>query len=754
MKRKDVRRRERRAIRHARFLAGLTAIAIGLGLAAGGTVLAATARGADTNTNSASYWQQLPGEVCVKPSFSSENATRTPFTLPDLEAGFRYSKVIVKAGNSGTSVIDENTVYTRDREGGTVTPGDTFVHAEKNSISHVIYCYVPELPSQGNALTCDIATNHVGRPLSNGVHINMNLTQAGRPLTLSAYIDLRQQQDPPSESGLVVRVSTPDGPETLPLSIADRDSGSFVFRYSVYLESSFTVDWVQFNSTYFNKERRASDVLVCGDLPTGTLVTPTARMVDLTCDTAGSYTLDRATGIRWFIGDEEVQPGRYEVTTASTVTARAEAIAPQYGLESGAQSEFTFTFTDPASCAVPKEIAPVATEATCLTDGKVGFELPSIAGVTWFVNGERRDPNFYPVTTAQRVTVTFTIDENHVGGPFVLKTGALSSFTFDFSVADLVCELTTEPVTDARVILTDPTCELGQQLDRSQIVVDDPTLARFAEELSDLEGPEYTVVFEIIDPKAVFYGSSDPQVGRTLSDGGKTLTFTGTLAGPDRSTDCVTTIELKDPVSFVDSCLGASFTIYRVEGIIYTVYRNDDEPFVVTWADGEQTRTYSAAQGDRVRIVPSAASDRYTIAPDPAPFERTFATYDGDCLPTLPLTEGSAQFTPASCVDTTNWVTLANEPGVQWWVNGEKAAAGTWPVAAGAVVIEATPLTGYGFPLEAQTRWAFDGLAVDDECLPTLALTGVTSTSWWLGGTALLMVLVGIGLLAIRRQQA
>lgn len=407
----------------------------------------------------------------------------------------------------------------------------------------------------------------------------------------------------------------------------------------------------------------------------------------------------------------------------------------------------------PECVAGPVELEPVPTKLVCLTDDQAGYILPALNGVTWFVNGQQRDANTYPVLSAQTVTITFTIDPLAIGGPYTLKAGAEDEFTFVFGLGDL-CDLPEFPITNAFVAFLEPTCELGQRLDVENFIVDDLELARFAPELSDLEGPDYTVVFQTTADDAVFFSSSEPVPGRTVSQDGRTLTFTGTLFGPDRTAACVTTVELKDPVSYVDTCLGASFTVYRVEGIVYTVYRNNDEPFVVPWSGSQQTATYAVNQGDSVRVVPSPASDRFTISPDPAPFERTFAVYQGDCLPTLPLTEASARLTPASCVDTTNWLTMAAEPGVQWWVNGVKAEAGTWAKQPGSFVVEATPLPGYGFPLESQTRWEFTATAVDDDCLPTLAFTGSSPLAGTIGIAGLALMVFGLGLLAWRRQQA
>lgn len=1080
MLRKEVRRRLRRREIRTRLVAGVTAIAIGLGLAVGGTAAAT----ANPNATLSTPVVNSGGVVTYDQNGLTCNSSLINFQKPSaLDSLGSADGSYTAAWGSISWDASERTVTWSITPGWDVdvcVKGGTYLStidtstASGSSYTHT-YAGLSHLGFRVNAaqptndLTCDVATNYTGRALTNGDHINMDIVQNGQKFQVNAQIDIRQAQDPVSESGLVVRVNAPGGPYTLPLTNAQRDSGVFAFTYSTYLSDAFTVEWVQFNSTYFNQNRDQTRFLVCGDLPTEELVTPTARMVDLTCDAAGSYTLDAVEGIRWFIGSTEVQPGTYAVGTAGTVVVRAEAISPDYGLESGAQSEFTFVFTEPdAGCAAvdvnltltymeecapdstytfrvrnaqtfsvpytftvagnpalngsgiaapgdsffdldlprtnpaqsytvtlkwgdgttilaeqttkasgrdkvceltvepvvdiacatpgsytvpsvlgvswsiaglpvepgtytvedpstltlratatsghvlylngqlsttrdftltftepgpcadptfdgrtvttsecdndtpwidysvivndpdgqlsgtratltfvhptdptqnhvvelgdvtagealagrilwpgasvdpvtgeptgwpgwafeggewvvtdgnfawtrdltevtltvnpsmqiaiayppatpecvagPVELEPIPVKETCLTDGQAAYDLPAITGVTWFVNGQQRDAGTYPVLAAETVEITFTIDPAAAGGPYALKPGADESFTFAFTAGDL-CDLPELPVTNASIAFLEPTCDFGQQLDPANFVVEDAELARYAPELSDLEGPSYSVVFVITDDDAVFFDSSEPVPGRTVSDGGKTLTFTGTLLGPDRSEECVTVVELRDPVSYVDTCFEQSFTITRVVGIVYTVYINDETPFVVEWVGDETTRTYAVEEGDSVRVVPSPASDRYTISPEPAPFERTFAVYPFECLETSPLTTASASFTPATCSDMTNWVTLQEADGVQWWVNGERAEAGTWPATTGETVVTVTPLPGFGFPAEQPTRWEFEGVDPSAECLE-LASTGVGQGALAAGIAGLVMLLLGAGILGYRRQRA
>lgn len=1001
MLRTEQRRRARRAVVRTRILAAGTAVLLAVGVALGGAVTAS----ANPNATLSTPVVSAGGVTTYDQNGLTCNSDLVGFTKPGALDGSNLNSdgTYTAAWGSISWDVSERTVTWTIVPGWDVdvcVKGGTFLSTIDTSASGTTsythtYAGLSHLGFRINAaqptndLDCVTATNYPGRALTNGDHINMDITQGGQSFQVNASVDIRQSQDPASESGLVLRVNAPGGPYTLPITTEQKNSGILSFSYATYLTDSFTVEWVQFNSTYFNQDRDEAEFLVCGDLPTDELVTPTARSVDLGCDTDGSYTLDRVEGIRWFIGDTEVQPGTYTVAEAGSVTVRAEAIAPDYGIEPGAQTEWTFTFTEPDDCVLPclpasavsytyynlsndseanpansglitvaarpgystelcndfwvvaaswnyssstsiwpqtlrstdpagthpqgyigsvgtyffhapvacgqgdvyasftgmpyvgpelfgpsnpfsetflhnmgftgprptylntapgcnvvnpiaptanpivecgtvgsididdvanpyigytvyrgaaqngsvasletvnlqdategvftvvatplngyifpngtvrqwefdlgeqydcpVELEPVATKSTCLDGGSASYTLPAIAGVTWFVNDQERAAGTVPVLAAGEFDITFAIDADAEGGPFVLKPGAAESFSFTFTDDD-ICEPPTLPITNASIGFIAPTCDLGQQLDPTKFAVEDATLARYAPELSSLTGPTYSVVFVTIDEDARFFDSSTPVAGRTVSSNGTVLTFTGTLLGPDRSEECVTTIVLKDPVSYVDSCLlGASFTITRVEGIIYTVEINDDEPFVVVWNDGETTRTYDVDEGDTVSVMPSPASDRYTISPDPAPFERTFEVYDDDCLPTLPLTEGSAEFSPASCLDTTNRVTLESVVGVQWWINGEAVAAGTKAVEVGEVVVTATPLPGYGFPAEAQTLWEFTAVELDEECLPTLAITGATVALNGLGGLAVLLMIVGFGIVTARRQQA
>ncbi len=747
MLRKEMRRRARRAALRSRIIAGVTAIAIGLGLAAGGTAAA----------------------------FATGGPADSPCSKDDrFDGGTKYD-IGKDVKSTGTLTFDWGTLtWSKKQLVFTAVPGWTVDLCVKGG------------SQEPNSIRLDTGSITIDRlqDISHFMWANPTSVSPKPIYEVGLYIYKKLDPTKPASwpnSGPQTFITSQPGtewftkfPAVLPDGVCGpgwavqqdkvKHWGNFTWPSSITYPHD-NIGWPPIYAAQHKDLESYLTVPPCGP-PTLPTIAVTGSSLPLGCSTDGSFTVGlglnetRGDKLTWStsMSGAPALPGTVPVGSVTTITVTVD-VRPEFETQFGVVDEsgrgvvdpvtgaitFTFVFDRPEG---PCGIAPIPTKLTCMTDGVAGYLLPAIEGVSWLVNGEKREGRTEPylVNSTGEVTITFEID-----GPYVLAPDALERFVFGFGLGDL-CDLPEYPSTNAFVKLT-ASCELGQTLDPATFQIDDPELVRFAPELSDLVGPDYAVVFVVTDDAARFYDSSTPPAGRVVSDGGRTLTYSGTLLGPESMPGCVT-VELKDPVSYIDTCLGASFTVYRVEGIVYTVYRNDDEPFVVPWSGSQQTATYAVNQGDSVRVVPSPASDRFTISPDPAPFERTFAVYQGDCLPTLPLTEASARLTPASCVDTTNWLTMAAEPGVQWWVNGVKAEAGTWAKQPGSFVVEATPLPGYGFPLESQTRWEFTATAVDDDCLPTLAFTGSSPLAGTIGIAGLALMVFGLGLLAWRRQQA
>jgi hypothetical protein len=87
-------------------------------------------------------------------------------------------------------------------------------------------------------------------------------------------------------------------------------------------------------------------------LITHPLISTTASSKNLTCTSAGSYTLADTEGVLWFVDGSTTPtaPGTYSVTTASTVNVEAQLTGPDYGWEDGAQTTWSFDFTLPVDC--------------------------------------------------------------------------------------------------------------------------------------------------------------------------------------------------------------------------------------------------------------------------------------------------------------------------------------------------------------------------------------------------------------------
>ncbi len=592
MLRKELRRHERRDTFRRRLLAGSTAVILAFGMAAGGAAPAFASPPSSSlpapivDAGGVTSYDQ-GGLVCDSASvgFQKPDELDSPYLDSDGSYSAAWGTI---TWNASTRTVSWTIVDGWDVDvcvkGGTVLTlldtsefaGTSYTHTYAG-LSHLGFRINASNP--GNDLDCVTATNFQGRALTNGDHITMDIVQNGTKFQVNAQIDIRQSQDPASESGLVVRVNAPGGPYTLPITNDQKNSGVFEFEYSDYLTGQWTVEWVQFNSTYFNQNRDSTKFLVCGELP--------------------------------------------------------------------------------------------------------------------------------PL-----------------------------------------------PITNASIGFIEPTCDEGQKLDPTKLLVDDETLAKL-ERYEEFDDGTFEVVFVTTDEDARFFDSNTPVAGRVVSEGGTVLTFTGTLAGPLTGDDCVRSVVVVDPYGVDDRCLTApSYWIELIEGITYTITVDDEAPVVVEWAGTDERRTFPADRGSTLRIEAAPASDRFTLAPQPGPLTHTFAVYPAGCLPTLPLTEGSVTFTPATCLDATNWVVLPNVDGVQWWVDGKQAASGTWPMAAGDVVVEATPMQGYGFSAEAETRWEYTFPTADEACdLSSLAETGASNALVGVGLAAVLITLAGFGVVIGRRFQ-
>lgn len=242
-------------------------------------------------------------------------------------------------------------------------------------------------------LTCTAATVYTGAALSNGVHINMTISQGGSSFQTSAYVDIRQSQDPASESGLVMRITPKSGPQiVLPITNAQKASGVFTFTYSTYLTGAWTVTWVQFNT---------EDYHFTGELDCGTPLYDAAAALTTTqpsCSAPGALVLGEISNATW------PSPAPTDFPVVATVVPGHLFPAGEGVSDDGTTKTFTGTLgaqLDPDAPPCVELAVPVAPALTTVTEcGIAGSVSPvPVTGVAYLVD-------FDPVTGDYTVTAT------------------------------------------------------------------------------------------------------------------------------------------------------------------------------------------------------------------------------------------------------------------------------------------------------------------------------------------------------------
>lgn len=143
---------------------------------------------------------------------------------------------------------------------------------------------------------------------------------------------------------------------------------------------------------------------------------------------------------------------------------------------------------------------------------------------------------------------------------------------------------------------------------------------------------------------------------------------------------------------------------YAIDGVPTSLVKNDRAP---------GTYTISVTVDDGYTLIGDSS---WPITVNP-PF----------CPPTHALLSTTASMVDITC-STPGTYTLADTPGVQWFVNGSTTPtpAGTYQVATASTVnvkAELVDPVADGWEDGVQTEWSF-GFTNPDDCLPTLAFTG------------------------------
>ena len=417
-----------------KILASLVALALAFGFA---LVVVGPAQ-ATTNTNDPAYWQTpSTGEVCAKidePGGSTWSLSSV--TLPPNSV---WTKVIIKSGNTGTSVDFENAVYYTSNTYKYPYPESTatftqvsnlstttFSHPSGKTISHVIYCYAPQptVSVSGGASATDQTC--VDNSLVSGFITVTIKTGVGYQITNSSNTVI------PFDAGTGKTAGLPAGSYTVAVTAA---SG-----YDLTTPASVPVTITPY-----------------GDDCELTPVTAHAKANPQTCVVSslvgGSIVVTITPGVEYVITNSS-----NAVVPFSSTTGATGALAPgNYSVQPSADTGYVLTST----AAIPLTVAPytdgcgqlithplvvpTATmqQLTCSTNGSFTLSTDQAAGsVLWTVDGVPTVNGTYTVSSAKTVhivaapnapTYGFGFDQQTVWD-FVFQTttscGSLTTLAF------------------------------------------------------------------------------------------------------------------------------------------------------------------------------------------------------------------------------------------------------------------------------------------------------------------------------------
>jgi hypothetical protein len=275
-----------------RFFAVLTTVVLAVGLSLGAT---APASATSETCNSIGYtkFDASSGSETLPWGTLTWSGSSLTYALGD---GWSVDLCIKSGSQAGT------TTYPDVTGSGTLTIGQ--------GISHIGY----KDPTHATGLTCDVATLYKSSPLTNGDHINMDVVIDGLKQQVNAYVDLWQAGGPTPQLSDYVLTVTPKSGGQFKVSIpqANVDSGILSFEYSSGWTGSWTVEWVQYNSSYFNQDRNSATFLYCqNDIPVVITAAPSATTP--TCDVDGELVLPSTAHVSFSGGNSGDGPGTYTI---------------------------------------------------------------------------------------------------------------------------------------------------------------------------------------------------------------------------------------------------------------------------------------------------------------------------------------------------------------------------------------------------------------------------------------------------------
>lgn len=326
-----------------------------------------------------------------------------------------------------------------------------------------------------NNLTCTTATLEPHRALMNGDHINMDIVQNGKKFQVNAYVD---RNIAGGYDTLGIRFKNAEGKEsTAPLTKEEVESGLLNFDYSKFLSGPFTVEWVQFNSTYFNQDRKPEKFLECGTTPPTPVSIPHIQDYIGACDAESreaKFVLDNSGSN---VDVTYVVDGISYVVAAGTGQHVSAGLVPAEGktyvITAG---DKTWSF-EAKPCITPEppvvDIAPAAAASIIATCGAAEVTLTNpedddkytnrlTASFVVYVDGEFYSAHAVVADQTEKVSLTFPEDSgDHV---VTVRTGPafgdelLATATVDSNcVPPVIVTPPTEEPTEPPVVTPEPT---------------------------------------------------------------------------------------------------------------------------------------------------------------------------------------------------------------------------------------------------------------------------------------------------------
>lgn len=443
-------------------------------------------------------------------------------------------------------------------------------------------------------------------------------------------------------------------------------------------------------------------------------------------------------------------------------------------------------------------IDPLPNRDDCtLITAQIGFTTPTCD------TGAQLDPTLFTSNPAD--SATFEIGMSDILGTYVVTATAKPGFTFAEgaqtqvfsgqlagpdttlceeptlagSIATTACE-TDVPYILFSIELNDPDNQSTAGLEDAEIIFSGLDSEGNEREyvLGDLDG---TVVDGVFSGKVLWPGAAvvdgqaagwpgwelvdgewtnvgDENFGWTRGLDSVTLSVNPTLevelSYPPASPECATDPTVVD--AFIeysyDCLLGGTIELSDVDGVIWSINGEQTDQRVWTGQDIAFAPVFTASLDPE---QPGLFFSPESITELTVEFELPESGCD---LVTSPLVTPTLSSTQATCT-TAGSYTLDAVEGVQWLVNGQVTAPGTYTATTGSTVeVEAVALQGFGFGFETQTEWTLNFPAPDaEDCplltdLPTLALTGASGMLGTVGIIALLITLTGIGAVVARRR--